>query len=127
MNRGIDAYEGLTVSLAADISVTNMVGIVSNPFSGTFEGGGHSLVVDISAGGAAGATFGNIRGATIRNLIVSGTVNGAIHCSGMVGSINSSDSLIENCTVSAMITSSAAYCGGFVGHGGKMSKTTVRN
>ena len=57
VNRGIDAYDGLTVTLAADISVTNMVGIVSNPFSGTFEGGGHSLVVDISAGGAAGQTL----------------------------------------------------------------------
>ena len=122
VNRGIDAYEGLTVSLAADISVTNMVGIVSNPFSGTFEGGGHSLVVDISAGGAAGATFGNIRGATIRNLNVSGSVTGGRHSAGLVATcVNTSTNTISGCNVSVVV-SNAEYAGGIVGHGGNVNE-----
>lgn len=122
VNRGIDAYEDLTVTLAADINVTNMVGIVSCPFSGTFEGGGHSLVVDISTGGAAGATFGNIRGATIRNLNVSGSVTGGKHSAGLVAiCVNSSTNTISGCNVSVAV-SNAEYAGGIVGHGGNVNE-----
>ncbi len=122
VNRGIDAYDGLTVTLAADISVTNMVGIVSRPFGGTFEGGGHSLVVDISTGGAAGATFGNIRGATIRNLNVSGSVTGGRHSAGLVATcVNTSTNTISGCNVSVVV-SNAEYAGGIVGHGGNVNE-----
>ena len=119
---------GMNFKLTKNIGASTMLGTESNAFKGIFDGSGHTLTLSLKSDEKYCAPFSYIEGATIRNLIVSGTVNGAIHCSGMVGSINSSsDSLIENCTVSAMITSSAAYCGGFVGHGGKMSKTTVRN
>ena len=126
VNRGIDAYEDLTVTLAADINVTNMVGIVSNPFSGTFEGGGHSLDVNISAGTATGATFGSISGATIRNLNVSGSVTGGRHSAGLVGTCSGSGVLnsISNCTVSVAVAVSD-YAGGIVGHGGNGNQLSI--
>ncbi len=122
VNRGVDSYKDMTVTLAADISVTTMVGrtveSVDCPFSGTFEGGGHSIAVDISAGDAAGALFGKIRGATIRNLNVSGSVAGGMHSAGLVGGCaNASTNAIIGCTVSVAV-SAAGHAGGIVGHGG---------
>ena len=114
--------------LTKNITVTAMLGTGSNAFKGIFDGDGHTLTLDISSDERYCAPFSYIEGATIRNLKTGGTVNGGMHSSGLVGSINGSeDNLIENCTVAAEITCSAANCGGFVGHGGKLAKTTVRN
>ena|GEM_PF-990997 len=125
--------------MTADISgVTEMVGTLDhayqgdhdwlgNYYSGTFDGGGHILDVQISGNNGYEAPFCNVNGATIRNLTVTGEVTGSIHCSGLVGLLwNGSVDLIENCVVSAKITTTSSHCGGFVGHGYE-STTTVRN
>ena len=114
--------------LTENITVTAMLGTGSNAFKGVFDGDGHTLTLDISSDERNCAPFSCIEGATIRNLKTGGTLSGSIHCSGLVGGINGSeDNLIDNCTVAAEITCSAANCGGFVGHGGKLAKTTVKN
>ena len=131
VSRGIDPYNGKTVTLAADISVTNMVGrvvgSVSNPFRGTFEGGGHSLTVSLS-GSDIVAPFSAIDGATIRNLNVSGSVNGGSHSAGLVGlcSRDSGRHVISNCVVSVNV-SGGEYLGGVVGHGGAGGPLTIEN
>ena len=127
VNRGVDSYKGITVTLAADISVSTMAGASSCPFSGTFEGGGHSIAVDISAGDTIGALFGAIRGATIRNLNVSGSVAGDKHSAGLVGScVNVSTNAIIDCTVSVAV-SAAEYAGGIVGHGGNGNENLLKD
>jgi hypothetical protein len=117
VNGGVDSYAGETVTLAADIGPVAMpVGTQEHPFLGTFDGGGHVLTVALNGTDYFVAPFSAIRGATIANLAVAGTVSGGMHCSGLVGCVVDGTNLIENCAVSAAISSSGSHFGGFVGH-----------
>ncbi|MBQ3709405.1 MAG: InlB B-repeat-containing protein [Bacteroidales bacterium] len=122
------SYQGQTVVLAADISVTTMVGINTQPFDGTFDGCGHTLNLNLTNGGYYTAPFSKIQGATIKNLKTTGTVTGGMHCSGLVG-IAFLTNLIQNCEVAVSVVCSGgnhSHCGGIVGHGGD-SNTTIRD
>jgi len=115
---GVDA----SYRLVADVSgATGIVGWAYYPFSGVFDGGGHTLGVAIEETGtydSETAPFRCISGATISNLVVSGTVTGRVHCAGLVGYVSGGTNLIENCLVSATIApQGTSYCAGFVGHG----------
>jgi len=125
--------------LTADISgVTEMVGTLEhgyrasydwlgNSYSGTFDGNGHTLDVAINSAAGYDSVFCTVSGATVRNLKITGSVNGGMHCSGLVGLIHDkTTNLIENCVVSAKITTEASHCEGIVGHGYE-SNTTIRN
>ena len=133
VRRGVDPYDGKTVTLLADISVSTMAGMVdsnantNHPFCGTFEGGGHTLTVSLSGSGIV-APFSAIDGATIRNLNVSGSVNGGSHSAGLVGlcSRNSGRHAISNCVVSVNVAG-GEYLGGVVGHGGSGGPLTIEN
>ena len=104
--------------LEADIGpVTNTVGTQDHPFRGTFDGVGHTLSVTLSGTDSFVAPFSVIGGATIRNILVEGTVAGNLHCSGLVGAIVTGTNVIENCEVAAAISTSRTHFGGFVGHG----------
>ena len=117
VNGGVDSYAGETVTLAADLGpVTTPVGNQNHPFRGTFEGGGHVLTAALEGTDYFVAPFSAIGGATIANLAVAGTVSGGMHCSGLVGAVVGGTNAIENCAVSAAITSSGSHFGGFVGH-----------
>ena len=98
------SYQGQTVVLAADISVSTMVGVESHKFQGTFDGCGHTLTVSIS-GGQHTAPFACVSAATIRNLKVAGSVTTTGTGSGLVGFINGALT-ITNCVSSVTITSS---------------------
>jgi hypothetical protein len=125
--------------LTADISgVTEMVGTlehkylgsgdwVGNPYSGTFDGNGYTIDVNINGSAGYEAPFCSLKGATIRNLRVTGSVTGGMHCSGIAGLMwGGSENLIENCIVEAAVTTKESHCGGIVGHAYD-SYTTVRN
>ncbi|MDD7516461.1 lectin-like protein [Ruminococcus flavefaciens] len=125
--------------MTADISgVTEMVGTLDheylgsgdwngNSYSGIFDGAGHTLDVKIEGSGGYEAPFCNVNNATIRNLKVTGTITGGMHCSGMVGLIwDKSINTIENSVVAATITTTSSHCGGIVGHA-YTSDTTVSN
>ena len=129
-----NACSGKHVKLTADISVTTMVGYRVNdsdnkPFSGTFNGDGHTITATIEGNSNQGnAPFRYIDGATIRNLTIAGTIaSNQYHSSGLVG-FASGTNLIEDCIVTATlnIRNNDAYVGGFVGHG-LSSTTTIRN
>lgn len=121
-----ESYLGKVVKLAADISVSTPVGNPNHRFRGTFDGCGHILNFNFSSSDAYAAPFNHVYGATIKNLIVTGTVNGAIHCSGLVGGMVGNPNLIENCDVRVAITCSSSHCGGFIGHASS-SINTIRN
>ena len=110
--------------LEADIGpVTNRVGASDHPFAGAFDGGGHTLAVAIDGAEAYAAPFSRIDGATISNLVVTGTVAGGMHSAGLVGICGATGpNVIRDCTVSAAV-SGAAHLGGVVGHGGSGTLT----
>ena len=135
VNDGTDDYSGKTVYLDADIAVSTMVGTEAHPFSGTFDGQGHTLHVNISGVSEQGAApFHYISGATIRNLVVTGSSaasNGSYpHASGLVGFAWSGTNTIENCLVHTNVSargseSDNTHIGGIVGHA--KSSTVVLN
>ena len=116
-------FTGKTVVLDNDIAVTRMAGSTNHEFSGTFDGQKHTLTVAITGTVQGTAPFCEIKGATIRNLAVTGSVAGKRHSAGLVGFArgdNSVTNTIENCLVNTSISITGddlGYMGGIVGHG----------
>ena len=111
------SYITSTVTLAADISVSTMVGTAEHPFGGTFDGAGHTLDVAISSTEQYAAPFSHIELATIKNLTVTGSVSSSgNYAAGLVGGCALTNT-ISDCTVRTSV-SGASYAGGIVGHGG---------
>ena len=103
------------------IKMANFVTAATNKyfndtFSGTFDGDGYTLTVNISGGQVA--PFMQVSNGTIKNLRVAGSITGsANHTSGLVCyCTNGTTCTIQNCIVSATITNTANL-GGFIGHG----------
>ena len=127
-----ESYSGKYFKLTEDISVSTMIGKNNHgggshiPFSGTFDGGGHILTVNINSPSTHGAApFCGVQNAVIRNLRVDGTVVGGIHSSGLVGTTNLNDSgtlTIENVVVNVDVKGTTHH-GGIVGHGCKTNIT----
>lgn len=119
--------------LTADIDLSGSAGQnpigtdAAHPFTGIFDGNGHTVKgLDIKASPAAGL-FGCISGAQIRNLTVQGSVantfeaqnaetkaDGSYPGSGAVAGIVLTGSVIENC-VSRAGVSAPGNCGGLIG------------
>ena len=120
LSSNLDAYNGGTFKLTSDISVTTMVGTESLPFSGAFDGQGHTLNVNIESDAWGAAPF-NIVGpnTTIKNLKTQGTVTSySYHSSGLIGGSNGWDNFsiaVINCKV-AVTVNGTGYAGGFIGH-----------
>ncbi|MBR4240105.1 MAG: leucine-rich repeat protein [Prevotella sp.] len=112
--------------LTKDIDIYIRVGNDEHPsFSGSFDGGGHTITAYLS-GGESTAPFYKLDGGTIKNLHVAGEIEGGLHTAGLVGGIlgNGNQNLIKNCRVSATIACSSTHVGGFVGHASS-STTTI--
>ena len=116
-------YAGKTVLLGADINVSTMVGTAEHPFSGTFEGAGHTLNVSISDGGDGAAPFRYISGATICNVKTTGSVSGGNYSAGLVGIAVGGTNSIRNCYAAASV-SGGSYASGILGNG-TTSTTTI--
>ena len=124
VNNGTDNYSGKYVMLAADISVSDMVGLRGDkPFSGTFLGGGHTLTFTKGTAESAFneqycAPFRYTNGATIRNLKTAGDIyTSNKFAAGIVARPNGTTN-ITNCHVSTVIHSSVSADGGDGTHGG---------
>ncbi|MBR6001515.1 MAG: hypothetical protein IK045_01495 [Bacteroidales bacterium] len=122
-------YSGQTIVLTADITVTTGVGSSStNSFKGIFEGGGHTLTLNLthSSGGDAWiAPFRYINGATIRHLHTAGTIttNGKM-AGGIVGD-SYGTSTIQSCRSSVAISSSISGDGTHGGLVGRVNNGTL--
>ena len=101
---------------ADNIAVSSMIGTENRKYAGTFEGNNYNIISAINATGRYVAPFSYVNGATIQNLTISGSVNGGIHCSGLIGCSNGTNT-VSNVTINASITTSDSHCGGFIGHG----------
>ena len=121
------SYSGKFITLDnTNISITTMVGTSAHPFQGTFNGGGHTMILDLTGDGANYiAPFRYVNGATIKLLHTSGTINAATekYCAGLIGEAKG-EVTITSCRSSVAISSDHsgmtgsnhyAYHGGFVG------------
>ena len=116
--------EGKYFSQISDINAAVPVGTSEHPFRGTYNGHGMTLNVSLTSSDPCCAPFAYISSAMIRYVHVTGTVNGGIHCSGMIGSISGTGNRIYDCIVETSITTSGTHCGGMIGHGGT-SETSI--
>jgi len=114
-------YSGQYVKLDASISVTSMVGTSEKSFSGTFDGGGNTITATINVNEYNTALFRSIKGATIKNLTLAGTIEGSRHTAAIVGASTDGNSKIQDCTVTATVTCTEKYVGGILGHAGSYS------
>ena len=104
--------------LTANISVTTMMGSGDKPFSGIFDGNGHTLTVAYNTTEEMTGPFRYTRGATIMNLHTAGTIiTSAKFAGGLIGFAREANT-ITNCRSSVYITSSVegdGTHGGFIG------------
>ena len=118
LSANLEAYNSGSFKLTADISVTTMVGIEeSQPFSGTFDGQGHTLNVNIESGDEYAAPFHYASNCTFKNLMVAGTITVTEHfAGGFIGWAN--DVTLQGCE--SKVTINSNYDGDGT-HGGFIS------
>ena len=94
------SYSGEKLKLTSDISVTAMAGMEGHPFSGTLDGQGHTLTVDLSDDyhkSQGLALFYVIENAVILNTKVAGTIVTAGYYPATIASYANGNSTIFNC------------------------------
>lgn len=129
VNNSTSTYEGNFFKLMADITVeetfntppTKMVGISENVnFNGTFDGDGRTLTVNLDEYFEFAAPFAYTHGATIKNLITTGTIiTTKQHAGGVVGRNGTGRLTLENVKSDVTINSTyngSAEHGGLVGY-----------
>ena len=118
---------GTAFRLMGDISITTPVGTSDHRFSGIFDGGGHTITASLSVPSGRTAPFAYVEDATISHLHVDGTIQGGKHTAGITSSVTGTDNRIEDCHVSADITtfieSGIVIAAGIVGHGNTATLT----
>lgn len=112
--------------LTADITVTapygnDITGFTG--FTGTFDGNGHTVTLDITASTANVGLFSKLAGgAVVRNVKVDGTVSGTEGVAGIAAQANGAT--ISGCINCAIISATERHVGGIVG---KLRGGTVEN
>lgn len=127
-----NAFEGKTIKLMADITVSGWTPIGqkgnNNKFSGIFDGNGRTVTIngivsnlDTAFGGFA-AFFGATKDATIQNLTVAGTISGK-DVAGIIG--KGENTTLTNCHNKAAITSTEGKAAGIAASfGGNLTNCT---
>ena len=116
-------YQRKTVRLLADVGpvTTRFWG----EFNGTFDGGGHTLTVNIGNGGL----FSSIGGGAVKNLTVAGAFSSLGGDEGALVTtvIINSDCVISNVRITADVSSSGGAVAGFVGWCEEYSRLVIEN
>lgn len=91
--------------------IATIVGTDEHPFSGHFDGGFHTLTVNINRTADYAAPFGVIYGATIENLAVEGTITSTKkYLAGIAAMANYRDSEARTNNITNCISSVDIYC-----------------
>ena len=115
-----DMVAGGSYKLTKDIIVTEPY---ASDFSGTFDGNGHTVTLDITASTANVGLFSKLAdGAVVKNVKVDGTVSGTEGVAGIAAQANGAT--ISGCINCAIISATGRYVGGIVG---KLRGGTVEN
>lgn len=118
--------------LGADIEVTKPY---SSTFKGTFDGDGHTVTLNLNVTSGNAGLFGEISGATIKNVLVNADVTSSVSSysssyyatAGLIGTVSGA-STVENCGVIGSVnntSTSTVYMGGLLGR--VTGKTTISN
>ena len=103
-----------------NITVNTMLGTSEKrSFQGIYDGGKDTLTLDITASQNIVAPFSYINGATIKDVVIAGTINNSGKQNGGVAGYSYGSVNISNCIVSASITCSYtgdSSNGGFIAH-----------
>lgn len=105
------SFAGKYLELTQDITIDNMAGSyveggATRPFDGTFDGKGHTLTIDLDGVGNYLAPFACLMGATVKDLVLAGSVNtNNINPAGLAAFVIE-NSAIVNCKNSVSISSS---------------------
>lgn len=105
-----------TYILTDDITVSTPY---ASTFTGTFDGDGHTVTLDITASNSdyqgMFARLGS--GATVKNLIIGGSVTGRKYTGAVTGRTDpeTDDITVRNCQINASVTGTQ-YVGGIVGY-----------
>lgn len=114
---------GGNYQLTADITVTAPYANEFTDFSGTFDGNGHTVTLNITASTANVGLFSKLAGgAVVKNVKVDGTVSGTEGVAGIAAQANGAT--ISGCINCAEISATQRHVGGIVG---KMGGGTVEN
>ena len=133
-----ETFSGKHFQLTNDVKIHKMIGEYAGndagqqkPFSGTLDGNGKTLTLDLDGSGDYIAPFACIKNATIKNLVLAGSVKtSGMRPAGIASFAMGDQNLIENCkTISLTIRSSYAEdidAGSFVGRVNANAKLTIR-
>ena len=120
-----ESYYGKYFLMKQSISVSRVVGThpdenTFNAFQGTFDGDGHTLTLNYTTGDEFCGPFCYTYGATIKNLITTGTINTSKkHAGGVVGRNGTErltlSNVMSNLTINSSFRGSAEH-GGLVGY-----------
>lgn len=104
---------GGSYKLTADITVTEPY---ANDFSGTFDGNGHTVTLNITSGSANTGLFKKlVGGATVKNVTTAGTVSGGASTGAIAGNADGKVSIF-NCKNTATVTGTGKGVGGILGY-----------
>ena len=129
-----DTFSEKHFQLTDNVKIHKMIGDYEGqqkPFSGTLDGNGKTLTLDLDGSGNYIAPFACIKNATIKNLVLAGTVKtSGMRPAGITSFVMGDQNLIENCkTINLTIRSSYAAdidAGAFVGRVNANAKLTIR-
>lgn len=102
--------------LTADITVTAPYANDFTDFSGTFDGNGHTVTLDITASTANVGLFKTLSGgAVVKNVITAGSISGKVNNVGGIAGTADGNVTIENCKNTASIKGGKG-AGGILGY-----------
>lgn len=131
---GANSYYKLAkdLNIAEGEPINTIIGTTTHPFRGHFDGGWHTLTININRTGLIyAAPFGVVDGATIENLKVAGTIRtDNKFAGGILGWVNNTDDTrethINNCISVVNIESSTNGDGSHGGLAGQVEKGLLR-
>ncbi len=110
---GAAFYAELTDDINLGNNPWTPIGIDFHEFQGTFNGNGFTVSGLNVADAENAGLFGVVKGAEIKNLIVSGSVSGTSYAGGIAGKVRTAVSSFVNCGNEAEVT--GAYAAGILG------------
>jgi len=114
-------FSGYTITLTADVDLVDYnwmaIGTSDTPFSGTFDGGGHTINnLYINVWSDNQGLFGYVSSATIKNVAIgSGYIYTGTGAAGGIAGYSTGTSKINNCSNASTVKASY-YAGGMIGY-----------
>ncbi len=132
-----DTFSEKHFQLTDNVKIHKMIGEYSGdgagqqkPFSGILDGNGKTLTLDLDGSGSHIAPFACIQNATVKNLVLDGSVNtSGMRPAGITSFVMGEQNLIENCQNKVSIESSYdkdVDAGAFVGRVNTNAKLTIK-